>query len=51
MLIIRKGGNVEFKKNLCRMSLRTKKGRVAVAILRVHTPKVQLSQPSVCCLS
>ena len=30
---------VEFKKQPCRMSLRPKKGRVAVSILGVHTPR------------
>ena len=30
---------VEFKKQSCRMSLRPKKGRVALSILRVNTPK------------
>ena len=30
---------VDLKKVLCRMSLRTKKDRVALSILRVHTPK------------
>ena len=29
---------VEFKKQPCRMSLRPKKGRVALSILGVHTP-------------
>ena len=29
----------KFKKTSCRMSLKPKKGRVAVSILRVHTPK------------
>ena len=30
---------VDFKKGPCRMLLRPKKGRVALSILRVHTPK------------
>ena len=35
---------VEFKKWPCRMSLRPKKGRVALSILGVHTPRIDSSQ-------